>query len=776
MNFRKSALHASTAMMIAAIAPAAYAAGPKEDAAAAGQAADRATPAQVASQQAVGDAQTAPVTSDDIIVTANKREERALDVAGAITAFRADDLLKSGLTNISDFAGFTPGLQFNNGLGTGAPIIRGLSEGIDTSPTVASVVNNAPIGSSSSLSIGAQDTLDLDPIDITRVEVLKGPQGTLYGANTLGGLLNYTLRAPNLTRTEVIARGELSTTRDGNTSYSGRASISTPLTTDTAGILVSGFYDHRGGFVDNDLRGLRNENHARSYGVHGGFLLKPDSRFSISLDGFYQNVNTNAGDVVAYNFATREPRNGDLKYNEYVLPAARKKIAVEIVNIDYDFGFANLSSVSSHQNIQSDNTQNLAQSALTTTLSGTLPLFGGPAFPTPKIAQLDRVIDTDKFTQEVRLTSPGDRRFTWILGGYYSNEDNNYQAQVSGRNANGTVVPTLNPALNIALFSTLKEYSGFVNGTFKITPRLDLTGGFRIGKIEQTYQQGLSGSDAAAYNILLTVAKLGAIPALSTKASTTDTVKTYLATLRYHVTDDAILFARFATGFRPGGPNLLTPGLPATFDPDRTNNYEAGFKSRFLGGRGSIDITGYYTQWRDIITVVTAGGFSGYTNGGNARLYGVESALSLRPVQGLTLNATFAYAESKITSAVPSALTSLGVGDRLPYSPKYSGSASAEYRTPVFGDWSAYGSGSVRFASSRDAVFASRKSSPTYTMPSYSLVDLHAGLENSSFTVDLFVRNLFDKRAQLAANTFYNLAEVTVARPRTIGLAATIKY
>ncbi|WP_174286260.1 TonB-dependent receptor plug domain-containing protein [Sphingomonas bacterium] len=145
---------------------------------------------------------------NDIIVTANKRSERALEVPGAITAFRGDDLLASGQTSIRDFAAQTPGLQFNNGVGSAAPIIRGLSIGIDTSPTVAIVVNGAPVGSSSSLNFGAQETLDLDPIDIDRVEVLKGPQGTIYALIRSAGFspIRSTIRASRSLRRSGAAR------------------------------------------------------------------------------------------------------------------------------------------------------------------------------------------------------------------------------------------------------------------------------------------------------------------------------------------------------------------------------------------------------------------------------------------------------------------------------------------------------------------------------------------------------------------------------------------
>lgn len=709
----------------------------------------------------------------DIIVTANKREERVLDVAGAVTALRGDDLLASGMTSIADFAGITPGLQFNKALGSGAPIIRGLSEGVDTSPTVASVVNGAPIGSSSSLGVGAQDTLDLDPIDIQRVEILKGPQGTLYGASTLGGLISYIVREPSLAKTDVLVRGELAATEQGDPSYSMRAALSSPLVTDNAAIGVSGYYDRRGGFIDNDVRGIEDQNRATSWGVRGTLLAKPSERLKISLNGFYQKVDNKAGDFVLYGLASGAPLTGDLKYDGFTLPSSNKHIAAGVLNVDYELDFATLSSVTSIQHMKSDNRQNVTNSATNTILAFVLPAFGGVPFPGQAVSELNNLFVYDKHTQEVRLTSTGDGPFSWIVGGFYSHEKDRYDAIFRGRTTTGEAIAALDPALAVTLLPSLTEYSGFVNATYEIGPRFEVTGGFRIGKIEQRNSQLLGGSDAAAYQLLLLVSNGTSVPAVSAVTKSSETVKTYLATARYHLSDDSMIFARFATGFRAGGPNITGPGLPTQFNPDRTVNYEGGLKTRILGGRGSVDITGYYTKWKDIILLFSPGGINGYTNGGDARVYGVEAAVNLRPVDGLSLTGTYAYSKGNLTRVEPVVASSFSPGDQLPYSPRHSGSISAEYSTPIGGDWTGYASATARFAGSRFSAFAANPQ--IYKMPAYGLVDLHAGIENDHYTIDLFVKNLTDKRAQLAANNF-DIPEVAIQRPRTFGIAFTGKF
>ena len=733
-----------------------------------------------ASAQVIGGA-TAQPSSDglqEIIVTASKRPERELDVPAAITAFSGDDLLNSGTNSMRDFAGLTPGLQFNGNLSSGAPVIRGISEGLDTSPTVATIINGAPIGSSSSLNFGAQDALDLDPIDFTRVEVLKGPQGTLYGANTLAGLVSYTLREPDLTKSTGTIRVEGAGTAQGSGSESIRAAFGTPLIPDQLAVRGSAYYDKDGGYIDNTVRGISDQNKNVSWGLHGSVLYQPVDKLQITLDGFYQDVKADAADWVLYDFKTHQPVNGDLHYDDYLFPTHSKQDYVGLADISYDWDWANLTYITSYQRLLSDVRLNGSHSALGETIFGVLPLFGGAPFPPPPLASIDHDVVTHKASEEIRLTSSGTGPLSWIVGAFYSDEDNAYLADVLGHTTTGATVPTLDPAFALDLRSTLKEYSGFANVTYKFLQSFDITGGIRAGKIDQTYHQGFYGSSADAYNTLLAVV-LGAppIPALTPTASSSENVDTYLGTLRYHFSDDGMIFARISTGYRPGGPNLQAPGLPPTFGPDKTTNVELGVKSRFWEGRGSVDVTAYHTAWHDIlVAIATPSGIPGYTSGGDARVEGVESSLNLRPIPQLTLGATVAYSDGKVTEANPAAVGSLAKDDPLPYNPKFSGSLSAQYQVALNTEWNGYASATERLVGSRHSAFASSTAFPDYILPSYNLLDLHAGAKHGIYTIDLFVKNVTDQRAQLAAQTGQGLAEITVARPRTIGIALTANY
>lgn len=728
------------------------------------------TGARAQSEAPVAD--TASDSSGDIIVTANKRAERQLDVPSAITAFRGTDLLDSGYTSLKDYLALTPGVQVSQAGGGGTPIIRGLTTGTNLGAIVGIVVDGAPIGPSSSFNLGGANSTDLDPIDLERVEVLKGPQGTLYGANTLGGLVSYTFARPSLTEVTAVARGELSGTENGGTSYSVRAAASAPIVRDMLGVRVSGYIDRPSGFIDNSAAGLNDFNRQRNWGINGSLRFEPTPELSINIVGFHQRVNQLGQDYAIYG-ADRKPVTGDLQYDLPLHNRYRKTSDVLIGTVDYDLGFGNLTSVTSYQKIDSYILINALQFNATLPL---LTLFGGAAVPPGTNAAADAQGPVKKFSQELRLASSGDGPLQYVVGAFYTHERAKVTNDVTGYDANFEAVPTLAPAIGFGVNDTYEEIAGFGNLTYKFSDAFDLTGGLRIGRIRQSYNQTFGGSDATAFNNFLAFAGLSPVPADTGTTRGSETVKTWLATARYHFSPDGMVYARYATGFRPGGPNFAVPGLPASFKADSTENFEGGVKTKFWGGRGTIDLSAFYMRWKDILIQVSSGGLNAYTNGGRARVYGVEGALSLRPVDGLTLSGTLAYNNAKITAIDPLAAASVGVGDPLPNNPEWSGSLSAEYRTPVTGDWQAVVGGTAKFVGQRHSALRSSLLNPDYVMPNFALFDVRAGLESDHVDISLFVRNLTDKRAQLSATTANGLNEVVIQRPRTMGVAVTFKY
>ncbi len=716
-----------------------------------------------------------PAELTEVIVTATKRPERAGDVAAALTVFNSDTLLNEGYTSFKDFAGLTPGMQVMGSFGSGEPVIRGITSGADTGALVGIVVDGAPIGASSSLtSSGALDALDLDPIDFSNVQILKGPQGTLYGANTLAGIISYTLRRPNLQRASAVLRGGRSATEDGEPSYTVRGAASLPIVTGKLAVRVSAYRDLDGGYIDNATRGIANQNQASHWGGMLSALYRPTEALSIMLTGFFQNFNA-VPDKVIYDPKTHQPVAGGLAYDAYVYPTSNKQIRVGLANVHYRMSAATLTSVTSYQRIQTADVLNGTGGGLATVL-GLLPAFGGQPFPPPGALAMGTGGSVRKFTQELRLNSNGPGPWRWLVGGYYSDERDADQEPMVGRTASGAVLADLNPAIYFDILAHYREYSGFGDLTYEITRAFSLTGGIRLGHIRQAYAQTFGGSDAAAYNFVLTALGGAATPYSIPLTRSSQNITNYLVTARYHFTPRTMIYARFATGFRPGGPNARVNGLPPAFQPDTTKDYELGLKSGFWSGKGALDLTTYYMKWDGILVPISAHSVSGLGNGGNAESYGVEADLMLEPVRALTFNLTLAEAHAQITQADAAAAGALAAGDPLPYDPRWSGSLSADYRVHAWGRWQADFGATAKYDGSRHSGFTSSVQIPDYVLPSYTLLDLRAGLNDGHTDVMLYVDNVTNDRAELAATTAFGPTEITIQRPRTIGALVTLHF
>ena len=725
--------------------------------------------------EAASPGRSSPPELTEVIVTATKRREREVDVAAALTVFSGVNLLDQGYSSFHDYAGLTPGLQVMGSFGSGEPVIRGISSGSDTGALVGIVVDGAPIGSSSSLtSVGAVDALDLDPIDFSRVEILKGPQGTLYGANTLAGLISYTLAEPDLEQASAVVRAGGSITDDGDPGYTVRGVASMPVIADELGVRISAYREVDGGFIDNSTLGIRNQNEADHWGGMASALFKPSDALRIMVTGFFQDYGA-VPDKVLYDPKTHQPLNGDLSYDSPVYPTSSKRTRVGLATVDYDLGFATLTSVTSYQRIVSADVLNGTGGGLAGVLQ-LVPALGGEPFPAPGALAMSTGTGVRKFTQEVRLASTGTGPLQWLVGGYYSDEtDDDYEPMV-GRAPTGAVLQDLDPAIYFNIPSTYREYSAFGDLTYKLTQAFDVTGGIRVGHIDQSYSQYFGGSDAAAYDALLTYVGEAPTPYIVPTARSSQDITNYLGTARYHFSRNTMVYARFATGFRPGGPNARVNGLPQTFDADKTQDYELGTKSAFWAGKGSVDLTGYYMKWNGILVPISANSISGLGNGGDAESYGVEANLMLRPIESLTLDATLAESHAHIVSANADAAGAVGVGDPLPYDPEWSGSLAADYRVPAWGQWVGDFGATGRYDGSRHSGFESSVEIPDYVLPSYTLLDLRAGLESDRTDLKLYVDNVTNEHAQLAATTAFGPTEVTVARPRTIGALVTIRF
>ncbi len=695
---------------------------------------------------------------EEIIVTAQKRQERLADTPLSISAVTAETLERLGATQFRDFAQTVPGLNFTtSGAGDTQVNLRGVTTGANVSPTVAIYVDDVPYGSSTAFANSASLALDVGLFDLERVEVLRGPQGTLYGASSMGGLVKYVTRRPELDAMGGTAQLGLSTTRNGGTGHTGNAALNVPLAGGKVAARAGGFHTRDAGYVDDPAAGRRNLNRADIGGGRLDLLAAPSEGLEVRLTAFAQDIERDGNAAVDKDRLTGRPIGGALEQRRLRREGFDQEFRLVSGAVEYDAGPVLLSSITSYQTVRSDGVTDL--SALY------VPLLAGFGLNYAAV-DLPKSNKTDKFVQEVRVASPGGGAVDWLLGGFYTHEDSRQRQRVDPYGASGALAaPVL---LAVDLPSTYEEAAGFANATWHVTDRLDLGAGLRYAANDQGYEQVATGILA------------GSFP----EATSEDEVVTYVGNAQYRFTDRAMAYARVASGYRPGGPNFVAndpatgqPLAPPTFKADKLWSYEGGLRAETGDRRYSLDASAYWIDWDDMQVAAVRNALGVLANAGSARVRGVEATLSARPTAALRLGATLAYADAELREDAPD----LGgdKGHRLPNTPRFAATVLADYDFELGGHEASAGI-TFRHVSARVASFDQSAGSPQYRLPDYQTVDLRLGVELGPVEARLAVRNLFDKRGELSAITAFAVAggpaRVTVLQPRTIGLTLGTRF
>ena len=687
----------------------------------------------------------------EIIVTAQKRNERLQDVPVPVTAISADDLIASNRLRLQDYFTSVPGLsvaptsQFSQLL-----TIRGVTTGAATSPTVGITVDDVPYGPSTGLG-GSNAVPDLDPDDLAQVEVLRGPQGTLYGASSLGGLLKFVTRDPSSDALSGRLQVGTSSVHNGaEMGYNVRGSINIPLS-DTLAIRASGFTREDPGYIDNPVLGIDGVNEQRVSGGRLSALWKPTEAISLKLSSLYQlRKSDGASDVDV------QPGLGDLQQN-YIrgVGASKSTMQANSATLTAKIGGIDLVVLSGY-NVNSFNASEDYSSLIYGTFAQSI--FGVNGAPLPEYNK------TKKFTQEVRLSAPIGDHFDWILGGFYTHEDSLLTQGINAEDpATGAIVGNL---LNLQLPSTYSEYAGFADLTYKVSDRFDVQIGGRESQIKQ------------ANYVIESGALVGNVPITTPPADTKGSAFTYLVTPRFKLSPDLMLYARLASGYRAGGSNS-DPGGPPKYDPDKTQNYEVGAKGDFLDHRISIDASMYYIDWKNIqIQVTDPVTHLGYfANAGEAKSQGLELSVEAKPLTGLTIAAWVAWNDAVLKQGFPSNSAVSGVADdRLPFSSRFSGNLSVEQRFPVATNISGYVGASLSYVGVREGVFTV-PSLQRASYPAYVTTDLRGGFRHGSWSAAIFASNLADRRGVLYGGNGSDLSfAYQYLQPRTIGLSLAKEF
>ena len=704
---------------------------------------------------------------DEIVVTAQKREELLIDVPQSISVVSGSTLETQQATNFQDYLKLVPGLQLNQSTpGFGRLILRGINtDGV--AATVGVYVDETTFGSSSGLANGAVLAGDFDTFDLERIEVLRGPQGTLYGASSLGGVLKFVTKKPDTGTFEARVRGSVETVKGGDESFMGSAVVNVPLG-ETLALRASGFYRDIGGFIDSvgtdgaDLE--KNINSLRSYGGRASLLFKPSDVFSVQLSAYLQNLEAGASSTVDSDPTSGRTLYGRLTQSQFVPEVSDVQYRVYSGVVDYDFGFASLVSATSYSTLEQK-----FRSDFTPQFSGLIEAI----FGTPNNFLSRQQTKVDRFSQEIRLQSAENDSFEWLVGGYYTNEegliDQAFDAVVPGSLNSVAGLPLLGEAL---LTSKYEEYAGFANATLHLGDRFDLTFGGRYSKNQQSADQSSDGALAGGPSTLPT-------------ARSSENVFTYSVAPKFKVSDDVSVYARVAKGFRPGGPNVLAPGAPATvrtYDSDSIVSYEVGIKAQTPDKTFAIDAAVFHIDWKDIQVFGLVNNFGVNFNGGRAKSDGFEFTATMRPTAGFAVSLNGAYTDANLKDDTPPEVGGLA-GDPLPFTPKYSIGANADYEWAFSDTATAFVGASVRSLSKQTATYdlAFRSANGRQrTLPAYEVVDLHAGVDFGKFTVEAYAKNLTDSEGKtsldLPGNTPFGAASTGVIRPRTFGLSLTAGF
>ncbi|MDG2535922.1 TonB-dependent receptor [Sphingomonas sp. HITSZ_GF] len=702
---------------------------------------------------------TAP-SDNEIVVTAQKREQNLQDVPVSISVVSGEAMQEQGAASLTDYAGYVPGLQVTT---TGTPgqttiTLRGVAP-LTASQTVGIYLDDAPVGSSAIYNRAGQFSLDLLPYDIERIEVLRGPQGTLYGASSIGGLLKYVTVAPSTSKFSVKGGVEgFGINGAGELGWAAQTMFNAPLVEGKLGMTGSFAWRKTPGFVNSvNNAGLRDQNSYEQVGGRVALLWQATERFSARLTAIYQDLDSDGNGIYASDLTGKRLGDGS-SYNNYVAEAFKTELQYYAATLDYDFGGVTATSVTTHSTTHATQLQDA-----TYAFGVLFPLLTGGAIA-PGITPFEIKLGLRKWTQEVRLASASGGSFEWLVGGFYTDEKTSNSQLVRSYDMAGNVIAPLDPLATVGLPATYKEYAVFGNATLRFGKRFEVTGGVRWARNEQTFRQISQGA---------------IVPTADDPGESSEDVVTWSVSPQFHLNDDAMLYGRVATGYRPGGPNVIVPNVPPSVNSDTLTNYEVGFKADLAGRAVSIDIAAFYMDWDDIQVTRAFGGVSGQANGGKARSQGVEGTLSFRPIQGLTIGLTGSYTDAKLSEDVPE--ISGADGDRLPGVPKFSGSARLDYHAPLGGDLSGdFGIG-VRHASSRLSLV---ESDPLAARAApYTSVDLNAALNiGEHWKLRGYVRNLLDDDGELSRTTMTDglnqpsFLAITPLQPRTIGLAFDLSF
>lgn len=624
------------------------------------------------------DEAASPDGLQEIVVTATKRSESIQDVGLSITALGSEQLQAKGVEQFFDYGTSIPNLSFGIGASDGSLAGRGIAlRGIQGGNTTGFYIDDTPV----------LETLDPHIVDIARIEVLRGPQGTLYGAESMGGTVRIITEQPNAQALKGQLHVAGSGTAHGSFNDLVEGAVNVPLVTDKLALRASAFYQFDAGFFNKSLgpesapptRTVSDVGSMKYFGGQLALRWEPLSGLAITPRFMYERTDQ---DGVPY--ATRNPNNL-LQREVFDIPEGGTDkwwLASLTVNYTVDFGsFVSSSAYFDRKTFELEDDTDVLQFFL--------------GYPNPLPAPITRQLDQRRFAQEVRFASSFSGPFQFVAGGFYSDSTRPRDYEWTAAGLGAAVGFPSDLALTFIDSRNAKEYALFGDVSYDVLRNLKATVGVRWFRDTATFSQFTDG--------LL----FGGAPSAVSAPPSSEHGLTPKYLLEYKATPDLLLYASAAKGFREGGNNIaLPPGPPptgcdqdlqnigliaadvTTFKSDSLWNYEAGFKSSFADHRFTVNAAGFLIDWDKIQQLVSLPGCGfGFTgNSGKARSTGFELEFRGQLLRGLTAGVGFGYEDARITQAAPN--SPQVVGSPVYQVPDITIASNLEYERGLTAGWS----------------------------------------------------------------------------------------
>jgi iron complex outermembrane recepter protein len=713
--------------------------------------------ALAASSDASAADDAAPSTSDEalpsVVVTALKRQTVLQETPAAITALSGADLHDANITDLNSLTTEVPGLVITTaGPGQNQVALRGIRSSGDAQ--VGIYYGDTPVvGPPGTTSDPAASSPDIRLFDVDRVEVLSGPQGTLYGASAMGGAIRINFKNPDLNSYGGAIDVSTSHTDGGRESYNANGVVNIPLIDSELGVRLVGYDQYTAGWIDNPRLGLTDDNYDRAYG--GRALVRFQPTEGLTIDGLVSDQEERGGPP------DWAPSAGQYNAIESAILTFKDTTRIYSLTGNDDLGFAKLTATASYQD------RPLLMERDPTPLFELLHAFQD----TPTMYyQPQSVGDT---SSEVRLQSVQPGPFQWTVGGYYEDRISHVTSDALVLNPNGTLPDPYDANLLLQRFigDYLKQKAAFVELSYEIVHDLTFTQGGRY----YDYDKTVSGLTTLGLPLL------GTFPSPYNAWHASNTGFLDKSNLAYKVNENVFVYGQAASGFRPGGVNQAIGLATATpYLPDRLWTYEVGLKTRLLDDTLNVNLTAYRTNWTDMQVSLEGVGYEYLGNAGSARVQGVEVEIVDRPLPGLQLAANATGLSALLTSdqvatgATPTSATGV-TGDRIPNIPEITATVSAQYEWALGSDLTALVRSDASYVGRSYTDFHYSSSTPYYSLGDYTVFNGRAGITKDGWGVFLYGNNLFNRIAIIsAANLIGGDTETAVTvPPRTLGLNLT---